>query len=41
MNILKELQDGPGFAIFNIEDLSVFKKLRNSLLKNFILIIKN
>ena len=35
MNILKELQDGPGFAIFNIEDLSVFKKLRNSLLKKF------
>ena len=35
MNILKELQDGPGFAVFNIEDISVFKKLRNSLLKKF------
>ena len=35
MNILKELQYGPGFSVFNIEDISVFKKLRNSLLKKF------
>lgn len=33
MNILRELKDGPGYAIFKIEDMKPFHKLRKLFIK--------
>ena len=34
MSIYKELTEGPGYSIYNIEDIKLFKKLRDSFVKN-------
>jgi len=33
MDIYKELKDGPGYAVFQIENMHVFEKLRNSFIE--------